>query len=52
VPEGSAPKQTNNLSIPLPFEDALRAVLKVKPKPDPEKPAQRKRPQRTAKKPA
>jgi hypothetical protein len=45
-------ERSGKLSIPLPFEDALRAVLKVKPKPDPEKPAQRKRPQRTAKKPA
>jgi len=46
------PRRSGKLSIPLPFEDALRAVLKVKPKPDPEKPAQRKRPRRTAKKAA
>jgi hypothetical protein len=44
--------RNGKLSIPLPFEDAVRAVLKVKPKPGPEKPAQRKRPRRTAKKPA
>jgi hypothetical protein len=30
--------QNGKLSIPVPFEDALRAVLKVKPEPEPEKP--------------
>jgi hypothetical protein len=29
--ESSTSKQHGKLSIPLPFEDALRAVLRVKP---------------------
>ena len=31
-------KQHGKLSIPLPFEDALRAVLRVKPDEKPSKP--------------
>lgn len=50
--EASTPKQHGKLSIPFPFEDALRAALKVKPEPEPQKPARRKRPRPAVKKPA
>ena len=39
-------KQQGKLAIPLPFEDAIRAVLEVKPRPKPPK----KKPQPKGKK--
>jgi hypothetical protein len=48
-PGNERPHQRNGkLSIPLPFEDAVKAALKVKP---PEKP-KRKRSAKTPKKPS
>jgi len=44
--------RNGKLSIPLPFEDALRAALKVKPEPESKKPARRKRHWPAVKKPA
>lgn len=34
---GSPKKQQGKLAIPLPFEDAIRAALEVKPPPKPPK---------------
>jgi hypothetical protein len=45
-------QRETRLSIPAPFEDALRAILKVKPAPEPEKPKRRKQPRPARKKPA
>jgi hypothetical protein len=39
----STPRREGKLSIPLPFEDALRAVLRVKPEPEPAKPEKSRR---------
>jgi hypothetical protein len=44
--------RNGKLSIPLPFEDALRAVLRVKPEPALKKPVRPKRPRPATKKTA
>jgi hypothetical protein len=41
--EIAAKPRNGRLSIPLPFEDALRAVLRVKPEPKPAKPKEPRR---------